>query len=69
MSTTLPDPHRRDVAPRPLIAPRLWRRGHLYSLSMALLPRPGVESFELTFAGVGAPRPKVGPPVFELLRY
>ena len=69
LSTTLPDPHRRDVAPRPLIAPRLWRRGHLYSLSMALLPRPGVESFELTFAGVGAPRPKQGPPVFELLRY
>lgn len=69
LSTVMVDPTRRDVAPRPLIAPVLWKTGHLYSLVAPLLPRPGVESFELVFAGVGAPRPIAGRPSAELFRW
>jgi len=69
LSTTMADPTRRDVAARPLIAPRLWRRGWLYLLDAPLLPRPGIEAFELSFAGAGAPRPSTGAAAAHLFRY
>lgn len=69
LSTVVPDPHRRDVAAPPLLAPHRWLDGYLYSVSAPLLPRPGVESFELTFAGFAAPRLTSGAPAVELFRY
>ena len=69
LSTTMTDPARRDVAPRPLIAPTLWRRGWLYSIDAPLLPRPGTETFELSFSGIDAPRPASGAATVVLFRY
>jgi hypothetical protein len=69
LSTTMPDPSRRNVAPPPSIRPTLWRRGFLYAVTAPLLERPGVEAFELGFSGFAAPRPSGGGPAVELFRY
>ncbi len=56
LSLIPPDPVLREVAPPPVIAPQLWRKGFLYSIRAPLIPRLGRERFELGFAGPGAPR-------------
>lgn len=69
LSTLPADPVHRDVAPKPLVLPTLWKKGWVYSLSMALLPRPGVEVFELRFSGASPPIATDGRATIELFRY
>ena len=50
-SITPKDPTLRAVSAPPLVTPRSWRRGFLYSLPMRLIPRPGRERFDIVLAG------------------
>ena len=50
-SITPKDATVRAVSAPPLVTPRSWRHGHLYSLVVRLLPRPGRERFDIVLAG------------------
>ncbi len=53
----------RDLGPQWLIAPSRWKASYLYTATVELLPRPGVEAYEMAMVSKGkgrAPRPVSG---------
>jgi hypothetical protein len=69
LSITPKDPTARVVSAPPLVTPRSWRRGYLYSLIVRLLPRPGRERYDIGLAAAHDPRGGRGSGAVELFTY
>ncbi len=68
-SITPKDPTARVVSAPPLVTPRSWRRGYLYSMIVRLLPRPGSERFDIGLAASVSSRAGRSSPPVELFTY
>jgi hypothetical protein len=56
LSTTMADPTDREIGAPLAIAPKRWRKGHLYAAPVAIAKRPGTEVFRVVYTTRGKGR-------------